>query len=195
MKIRVAYQCYTSEYRQNSAAKQQISWVVSLWQSPLTFVWPGAPKQHTTTAPSSQSERHLMVFCINEMVPDYVVYLVSERSYKTRFSADQYKDPTYLDYLDHYVFLVFLSCYWTSGLTSLSHVLPCNTYALDSTSQEAFLSSSIFFPYIILMTSMVDITEPSLRFWSQAEGQIFFPKKCQYFEAMYNFDHKISDWL
>ena len=159
MKIRVTHQCYTSEYRQNSAAKQQISWVVSLWQSPLTFVWPGAPKQHTTTAPSSQSERHLMVFCINEMVPDYVVYLVSERSYKTRFSADQYKDPTYLDYLDHYVFLVFLSCYWTSGLTSLSHVLPCNTYALDSTSQEAFLSSSIFFPYIILMTS----TEQNLR--------------------------------
>ena len=28
----------------NSAAKQQISWVVSLWLSPLTFVWPGIPK-------------------------------------------------------------------------------------------------------------------------------------------------------
>ena len=26
-----------------SAAKQQISWVVSLWWSPLTFVWPGVP--------------------------------------------------------------------------------------------------------------------------------------------------------
>ena len=28
----------------NSAAKQQISWVVSLWRLPLTFVWPGVPK-------------------------------------------------------------------------------------------------------------------------------------------------------
>jgi len=28
----------------NSAAKQQTPWVVSLWQSPLTFVWPGVPK-------------------------------------------------------------------------------------------------------------------------------------------------------
>ena len=28
----------------HSAAKQQTSWVVSLWQSPLTFVWPGVPK-------------------------------------------------------------------------------------------------------------------------------------------------------
>ena len=26
------------------AAKQQKSWVVSLWWSPLTFVWPGVPK-------------------------------------------------------------------------------------------------------------------------------------------------------
>ena len=28
-----------------SAAKQQISWVFSLWRSPLTFAWPGFPKQ------------------------------------------------------------------------------------------------------------------------------------------------------
>ena len=53
-----------------SAAKQQTSWVVSLWWSPLTFVWPGVPKQYTTTAPSSRSERHLMAFCIDEIVPD-----------------------------------------------------------------------------------------------------------------------------
>ena len=59
----------------NSAAKQQISWVVSLWRSPLTFVWPGDLIQCVTTAPSSQSERHLRVFCINEIVPGYVVYL------------------------------------------------------------------------------------------------------------------------
>ena len=60
-----------------SAAKQQISWIVSLWRSPLTFVWPGVPKQCTTTAPSSQSERHLTVFCIDEILPGYVVYLVN----------------------------------------------------------------------------------------------------------------------
>ena len=29
-----------------SAAKPQISWVVSLWWSPLTFVWPGVPKDY-----------------------------------------------------------------------------------------------------------------------------------------------------
>ena len=28
------------------AAEQQTSWVVSLWRSPLTFVWPGVPKDH-----------------------------------------------------------------------------------------------------------------------------------------------------
>ena len=28
-----------------SAAKQQISWFVSLWRSPLTFVWPGVSKR------------------------------------------------------------------------------------------------------------------------------------------------------
>ena len=28
----------------NSAAKQQSLWVVSLWRSPLIFVWPGDPK-------------------------------------------------------------------------------------------------------------------------------------------------------
>jgi hypothetical protein len=28
----------------HSAAKQQISWVVSFWRSPLTFVLPGIPK-------------------------------------------------------------------------------------------------------------------------------------------------------
>ena len=60
-----------------SAAKQQISWVVSLWRSPLTFVWPGVPKQRMTTAPSSRSERHLTVFCIDEIVPGYVVYHVN----------------------------------------------------------------------------------------------------------------------
>ena len=59
------------------AANQQISWVVSLWRSPLTFVWPGVPKQRATTAPSSRSECHLTVFCINEIVPGYVVYLVN----------------------------------------------------------------------------------------------------------------------
>ena len=37
----------------------------------------GVPKQRATTAPSSQSECHLAVFCINEIVPDYVVYLVN----------------------------------------------------------------------------------------------------------------------
>ena len=61
----------------NSAAKQQISWVVSLWRSPLTFVWPGIPKQRANTAPSSRSEHHLTVLCINEIVPGYVVYLVN----------------------------------------------------------------------------------------------------------------------
>ena len=62
------------------AAKQQISWVVSLWQSPPTFVWPRVPKQRTTTASSSQLERHLTVFCINEIVLGYVVYLVKTNS-------------------------------------------------------------------------------------------------------------------
>ena len=32
----------------HSAAKQQIS----LWRSPLTFIWPGIPEQLTTIAPS-----------------------------------------------------------------------------------------------------------------------------------------------
>ena len=44
------------------ALKQKKSLVVSLWQSQLTFVWPGIPKQPATIAQSSQSERHLMVF-------------------------------------------------------------------------------------------------------------------------------------
>ena len=57
-----------------------MSWVVSLWQSPLTFVWPGVPKQPVTTAPSSSSERHLTVFCINEIVLGPVVYLVNTES-------------------------------------------------------------------------------------------------------------------
>ena len=61
----------------NSAAKQQISLVVSVWQSPFIFVWPGVPKQGMTTAPSSQSESYLTVFCINEIVSGYVVYLVN----------------------------------------------------------------------------------------------------------------------
>ena len=34
----------SSKNLDNSAAKQQISWVVSLWRLPLTFVWPGVPK-------------------------------------------------------------------------------------------------------------------------------------------------------
>ena len=63
----------------NSAAKQQISWVVSLWRSPLTFVWPGIPKQCATIAPSSGLERHLTIFCIDEIVSGYVVYLVNQR--------------------------------------------------------------------------------------------------------------------
>ena len=71
----------------NSAAKQQISWVVSLWWSPLTFVRPGVPKKRATTAPSSQSKRHLTVFCIDEIVPGYVVYLVNAY---TRASAKSF---------------------------------------------------------------------------------------------------------
>ena len=39
----------------------------------LTFVWPGVPKQRVTTVPSSRSENHLTVFCIDEIVPGYVV--------------------------------------------------------------------------------------------------------------------------
>jgi hypothetical protein len=34
----------------------------------------GVPKKLPTTAPSSQSEHHLMVFCINQIVPGFVVY-------------------------------------------------------------------------------------------------------------------------
>ena len=45
--------------------------------SPLTFVWPGVLKHCATTAPSSQLEHHLTVFCINEIVLGYVVYLVN----------------------------------------------------------------------------------------------------------------------
>ena len=59
--------------KNDSAAKQQISWVVSLWWSSLTFVWPeGFPN-------IARLQRHLAdqtVFCIDEIVPDYVVYLV-----------------------------------------------------------------------------------------------------------------------
>ena len=51
--------------------------VVSLWRTPLTFVWPGVSKQSMTTAPPSRSECHLTVFCIDEIVPGYVVYLVN----------------------------------------------------------------------------------------------------------------------
>ena len=41
------------------------------------FCFPGVPKQCATTAPSSQLERHLMVFCVDEIVPGYVAYLVN----------------------------------------------------------------------------------------------------------------------
>ena len=63
----------------DSATKQQISWVISLWRSPLTLVWPGVHKQRATTAPSSWSERHLKVFYIDEILLGYVVYLVNSR--------------------------------------------------------------------------------------------------------------------
>ena len=61
----------------NSAAKQQIS-----WRSPLTFDWPGVPKQRASKVQSSQSERHLTVFCIDEIVPGNVVYLVNGNLWK-----------------------------------------------------------------------------------------------------------------
>ena len=51
-------------------------------KSPLTFVWPGVPKQSATTAPSSWSECHLTVFCIDVILPGYVVSLVN-RSQKS----------------------------------------------------------------------------------------------------------------
>ena len=51
----------------NLAAKQQISWVVSLWRSPLNFVWPGVIKQRAANAPSSRSECQLTVFCIDKI--------------------------------------------------------------------------------------------------------------------------------
>ena len=75
---------------------------------------------------------------------------VSERFYKTRFSADQYKDPTYLDYLDHYVFLVFLSCYWTRGLTLLF-------YQTEPLKNRA----SLIFPSSITRNS----SAPNANFW------------------------------
>ena len=34
----------------------------------------GVPKKLPTTVPSSQSEPHLMIFCINQIVPGFVVY-------------------------------------------------------------------------------------------------------------------------
>ena len=51
---------------------------LSLSGSPLTFVWPGVPKQRVTTAPSSQSKHHLMVFCIDEIVPGHGLGTPSE---------------------------------------------------------------------------------------------------------------------
>ena len=43
----------------HSAAKQQISWVVSLWRLSITFVWPRGSKKLLTTAPSTRLECHL----------------------------------------------------------------------------------------------------------------------------------------
>ena len=37
----------------------------------------GVPKNLPTTAPSSQLERHLTVFCIDQIVPGYVVYYLN----------------------------------------------------------------------------------------------------------------------
>ena len=59
------------------ATKQQISWVVSLWQSPLTFVWPGVPKDcwlKLIVAPSDVDWNAIWRYvpCIDEIVPSYV---------------------------------------------------------------------------------------------------------------------------
>ena len=54
-------------------------------RSPLTFFWTEVPKQCTNTAPSSWSECHLTVFCIDEIVPGYVVYLVNSWNSTTEF--------------------------------------------------------------------------------------------------------------
>ena len=70
--------------------KQQISLVVSLWRSPLTFVWPGVPKQCVTTAPSSRSKHHLTVFCIDEIVPGYVVYHVNCGAHISNFNINEF---------------------------------------------------------------------------------------------------------
>jgi hypothetical protein len=42
----------------------------------------GVPKQLSTTAPSSYLERHLTVFCIDEIVSGFVVYYLNESKSK-----------------------------------------------------------------------------------------------------------------
>ena len=49
--------------------------------APLTFVWPGVPKQPETTAPSSRLERYLTLFCIDEVM----LFILSMRLLKTQF--------------------------------------------------------------------------------------------------------------
>ena len=43
----------------------------------------GVPKKLPTTAPSSQSERHLTVFYIDQIVPTFVVYHLNMETSET----------------------------------------------------------------------------------------------------------------
>ena len=61
----------------HSAAKQQISWVFPQGGFASRLLDQGAPKKLLTTAPSSRSECHLTVFCINQIVPGFVVYYLN----------------------------------------------------------------------------------------------------------------------
>ena len=168
------------------AAKQQISWIVSLWRSPLTFVWPGVPKQWTITALSSQSERHLTVFCIHETVPrgspgdgapltvpDYVVYHVNwKHLMKSQLSGEKGWplqleigfDPTALSYssnfLNHQVHLTCTIAGKKCGFKKLD-ILNLHTYEYSDKN------------YCFNMSLVPDqLTRPLLHWWPQKWTQV-----------------------
>ena len=60
-----------------SAAKQQIPWLSPSGGCATLSFDQGVPKKLPTTAPSSQSERHLTVFYIDQIVPGFVVYYLN----------------------------------------------------------------------------------------------------------------------
>ena len=135
-----------------TSAKQQILWVVSLGWSPLTFVWPGVPKQRKTTAPSSRSQRHLMVFCINQIVPGFVVYYLNNRIFVSHPNLIITMKPVFLAYHIHAI----ITRSWLQ--TSLEYLPYIRTE----------------FGVINIQATVYNGVSTVIVFWESAIGRIFF---------------------